>query len=366
MLNIFDDGSQQDQTGVLSSSVLTGFGMGPGLDFTHHNGYCQPAGSAACLNKPTFGEPPIFVGGITFGSTPVDPTTGQLITNAGLSTIQVLNLMMGQGNDHLTVTGSLVPGPFSANGSIYTDSTDTTFNTYAQGGLTVVQGGGSAPLSVNGTFAITSTGSGSYSIVRSDQLNWGDYEFVVGQQLMWNGSAVRDHRRGQRRDADRGGHAPPSSALGTGVSGTIAVYDPTTSNHVAIGGNHITVTGGGGPGPGAQPPSLTATFTYTANTLTRTDGGSWLTAGFVDGMVLQVAGSPAWIVTGVTASTLTLSGPDLTRSALPAGALTVAGFAPSPLVIYGSTSQDGVWYSGNPDRNGAAGLRHKTVPEPAR
>ena len=83
-------------------------------------------------------------------------------------------------------------------------------------------------------------------------------------------------------------------------------------------------------------------------------------------MVLQVAGSPAWIVTGVTASTLTLSGPDLTRSALPAGALTVAGFAPSPLVIYGSTSQDGVWYSGNPDRNGAAGLRHKTVPEPAR
>ena len=127
--------------------------------------------------------------------------------------------MMGQGNDHLTVTGSLVPGPFSANGSIYTDSTDTTFNTYAQGGLTVVQGGGSAPLSVTGTFAITSTGSGSYSIVRSDQLNWADYEFVVGQQLMWNGSVFGTIAAVNGATLTVAGTLLPSSALGTGVSG---------------------------------------------------------------------------------------------------------------------------------------------------
>ena len=30
------------------------------------------------------------------------------------------------------------------------------------------------------------------------------------------------------------------------------------------------------------------------------------------------------------------------------GGATVLGYAPSPLVVYGSTSQDGIWYSGDP------------------
>ncbi len=70
MLNIFDDGSQQDQMGTLSSTTLTGFGMGPGLNFTNHNGY-QPGNPS----KPTFGEPAIFPSGISFGSITVDPAT---------------------------------------------------------------------------------------------------------------------------------------------------------------------------------------------------------------------------------------------------------------------------------------------------
>jgi Ca2+-binding RTX toxin-like protein len=71
-------------------------------------------------------------------------------------------------------------------------------------------------------------------------------------------------------------------------------------------------------------------------------------------MVLQIDGKPAWTITGISAdgTTLTLDGPQLTAAAFPAGqqhiADIVTGFAPSPLVIFGSTSQDGIWYSGNP------------------
>ena len=67
VLNIFDDGSQQDQMGTLSSMALTGFEMGPGLNFTGHNGY-QPGNPS----KPTFGEPAVFPSGISFGSITVD------------------------------------------------------------------------------------------------------------------------------------------------------------------------------------------------------------------------------------------------------------------------------------------------------
>ena len=67
VLNIFDDGSQQDQTGTLSSTNLNGFGMGPGLDFTNHKGYVP-----GDPHHPTFGEPPVFPSGISFGSITID------------------------------------------------------------------------------------------------------------------------------------------------------------------------------------------------------------------------------------------------------------------------------------------------------
>jgi hypothetical protein len=436
-LNIFDDGSLQDQTGTLSSSVLTGLGMPSGiLDFSTHNGYCQPVGSSGCLNKPTFGEPSKFLYGITFGSTPTDPSTGQLVANAGLSTIQVLNLMLGQGNDHLTVTGSLVPGPY-ANGT----STCTTlvnnvcvaYNAYVQGGLTQVQGGGAAYLSVSGSFTISGT-AGVYSVTRADGLNWGDYEFAIGQELLWNGVPFGTITAVSGATLTvAGGSTPPAGGSGTiavfapqvssaasftiapatgssytisrddsrswselgfaigqsltidgipvgqitGISGpnvcgatqnqpcgyvltvgatmpsfltngthTVAVYNPAGPNPVMLGGNDITITGGGGPGPGLQPPIFNGPVTYTGNTISR-NSGSWLTDGFVDGMVVQINGSPAWTVTGVTATTLTLSGPALVSSIFTATNTSVVGWAPSPLVVYGSTSQDGIWYSGS-------------------
>jgi len=308
------------------------------------------------------------------------------------------------------VTGSLVPGVYAnPDGSL---STNGIPNTFIHGGLTQVQGGGAAFLSVNGTFDTTAT-----TIKRDDNLNWGDYEFAVGQELLWNGqpfglitgvagstlsvagappmigvtipgtiavfdpsikstgsftfsggTIIRNDFRswaefkfaiGQNITVD-GVPVGTVSAIGgptndiltvlgtlPSAGATVAVYDPTKSNPVRLGGNDITVTGGGGPGPGLTPPSVTGDFTATANTLTRASG-SWLDPAnkFVFGMVLQINGSPAWTITGVSATTLLLSGPALTPGTL-MGA-TLIGFAPSPLVVYGSTSQDGIWYSGDP------------------
>ncbi|HEY5224284.1 MAG TPA: hypothetical protein VIJ18_14705 [Microbacteriaceae bacterium] len=408
VLNIFDDGSQQNQTGTLSSTTLSGFGIGPGLDFTHHKGYVP-----SDPTHPTFGEPPVFPSGISFGSITVDPVTGQIQTNASLSTIQVLNLMQGQGNDNLTVTGTLVGGPF-------TNEDGTPGTTFVHGGLTVLNGGGASALSITGTFAITAT-----TITRADGTAWATDQFTVGQALMWNGVPFGVITGVSGSTLTFVGIAPTT---GSAVPGTVAIFDPAihvttrvafgahqlvrtdmrswreagfavgqtitidgvlagiitaitgptndiltvsgtpaplacsvpgactatvavasaSVNPVRYGGNVFTVTGGAGPGPGATPPTVSGSFTTGTSgasaTLTRATG-SWLSDGFVYGMVLQVGGLAAWTITGVTASVLTVSGPAFTNGTV---TVSVVGYAPSPLVVYGSTSQDGIWYSGDP------------------
>ena len=65
------------------------------------------------------------------------------------------------------------------------------------------------------------------------------------------------------------------------------------ANPVAIGGNKITVTGGGGPGPTAStPPTFTGTLTATARHAHADRRGSWITDGFVYGMVAEIDGVP--------------------------------------------------------------------------
>jgi hypothetical protein len=220
---------------------------------------------------------------------------------------------------------------------------------------------------VTGTLAvfapsITSTGSFTFAgntITRNDLLDWAQFGFAAGQTATVDGHAV----------GTIAGISGPSGAILTitpvgtmpSAGGTVSVFN-SSQNQPGLGGNVITVTGGGGPGPGLEPTRATGTFTESCvsgctgsgpatSTLTRTDGGSWLTStalagAFVDGMVLSINGTAGWTITGVTASTLTLSGAALTSPSITGAA--VLGFAPSPLAIYGSTSQDGIWYSGNP------------------
>jgi hypothetical protein len=111
VLNVYDDSSQQDKIGTLTGAQLTGFGLAGDLTFAHT----------------AFGESSFIPGGITYGTVNPDGTTS--------SNIDVFNLLMGQGNDHLDITSTL-------------------HTTAASGGLTVVQGGGNLPVQtpVNGVY----------------------------------------------------------------------------------------------------------------------------------------------------------------------------------------------------------------------
>src|SRR5439155_3665137 len=98
VLNIYNDGSQQDRTGTMTSTNISGLGMAKDLDF----GPVYNTG-----NPQTFGEPAIFPGGISFGT--VQFVDGKFTTNGAKTSIEVVNLLLGSGNDHFDVQGTIDP-----------------------------------------------------------------------------------------------------------------------------------------------------------------------------------------------------------------------------------------------------------------
>ena len=98
VLNIFNDSSQSDGTGTMTSTTLTGFGMAGELNFSTND---------PSLTGAAFGETLVVPGGISFGA--VSAVGGSFGTSGAKSTIEVLNLLLGQGNDNLVITGTLDP-----------------------------------------------------------------------------------------------------------------------------------------------------------------------------------------------------------------------------------------------------------------
>ena len=120
VLNVYDDSSRQDKVGSLSATRLTGLGLAGPLSFP------GAAGS----------DPTTVPGGISFGKTvldanPLSPTFGKLVTSETISSIERLNILLGQGNDAFTI-----------NDTLHTDPADPA----TRGVLTVVEGGGNSPL----------------------------------------------------------------------------------------------------------------------------------------------------------------------------------------------------------------------------
>jgi hypothetical protein len=181
-LNVYDDGSRQDLTGQLTSTALTGLNMGGTLDLRSHIPGYDPLHPNAPIAAP-FGEPGVYPGGISFGSISLD-ANGNFTTDSGRSTIEVLNVMLGQGNDKLDILGTLVPGP--DHNPI--GGAETTVSNH--GGVTAVHGGGNALLQVNGTgaFSFAGTGGGNAELARVDLKSWLTYGFVVGQRVMLTNS----------------------------------------------------------------------------------------------------------------------------------------------------------------------------------
>ena len=227
-MNVYDDGSHEDLTGSLTSTSISGLNMGPSLDFTNLLG-----------GKPApFGETAKYPGGISYGSISLD-SNGNFVTDGNLSTLEIVNLLLGAGNDHFSIQSTLVQG---GDFNPITGQRDTHLANH--GGITAVHGGGNALLDVTGTFAVAAGG-----LVRTDGLAWAAYGFQVGQQVSFLGnsytvtgfgnSGVIGTLPGDKLLLDR-----TPGTLGA-TSGTVAVSDylQVTSTFV-LSGNGVLLTNG--------------------------------------------------------------------------------------------------------------------------
>jgi hypothetical protein len=250
-LNIYDDGSKEDVKGNLTSTALTGLNMGAGLDFT-----------LLCGGPCPFNEPGKYPGGISYGSVSLDPITQNFTTDGTLSTIEVVNIMLGAGNDTLTIQSTLQPG------GDFNPITALRGELAHHGGVTAVHGGGNALLRVDGTFELTPASgppAGTVAkLVRQDGLSWQRYGFQVGQQV----------------------------TLANGVSYTVTGFSDGPY------GFGDTMFLGGAPAP--APPTFTGTATFTRDTVngdTITASFNWQTAGFAKNQAITVTGTG--VVNGV-------------------------------------------------------------------
>ena len=137
-----------------------------------------------------FGEPSVYPGGISYGTIVWDPVTRTFLPTGVTTTIEVLNVLLGEGNDHLTITSTLVPG--------HDHNADGTLGPVAvHGGITTVHGGGNSWLQVRGDFTATPT-----TITRTDGVSWASAGFTVGAVITLDGTVVGTVSVPERRDDD--------------------------------------------------------------------------------------------------------------------------------------------------------------------
>ncbi len=237
VLNIFNDGSKENRTGTMTSTTLSGLGLPDDLDF-------GPSYSSG--NPQTFGEPQIFPGGISYGT--VQFVDGTFTSDGAKSTIEVLNLMLGIGNDALDIQGTLDPDD---------------------------------AVKLTGTIDISPTATG-IDLTRPKPFDWKAQGFLVGQPveitgfggLVWTVTGFSDDDLTDTTDNTRMHLSGPVLTAG---QITAAPYQTLKQVPVAS-----TVTGGA-----------------TGGAIVRTDGGNWLTDGFVLGQRVTIDGSGPWTITGL-------------------------------------------------------------------
>ena len=224
------------------------------------------------------------------------------------------------------------------------------------GSLTVVHGGGNMPLETTGNMDQTTDLSGNL-LTRLDGRDWAADGYAVGQRIQISGEAntrvdPRDPERrsaaGARRRLRDLGHGQHSGAVRTGLCGRPGRVERTRVRGRAHRGDaehgrrHLQLD------PRA---------------------GTWAADGFYVGQQVWISGfAGPFTVTALAGAVMSLQNTALTPQS--GVVLTVFGFDPthdggvriggdhitisggagpdSPLVVYGDTSQDGVWYSGHP------------------
>ncbi|MDH3308667.1 MAG: hypothetical protein OEO77_14270, partial [Acidimicrobiia bacterium] len=269
VLNVFDDSSQQDKTGTMTQTSISGFGMAEELNFLELDPSLDP-------DDILFGESPIVPGGITYGAVVIDADDpdATFSTNAAQSTLEVVNLMMGEGNDHLVIEGTIDPKT-PAEVSV---TVDATYVADVTGGLIVP---------VEGVRLVRSSGS------------WLDDGYTPGENVTVTGVA--------------------------GLAGTWQVVDVSSTTMTLRPRAGATLPGGLSDGD----PIDTATDITVAEAgaveftgavtivdgdigtyfdITRTDAGDWAADGFDEGQQIMIIGEPGtWRIIDIDGATMTVA-----------------------------------------------------------
>jgi Bacterial Ig-like domain/RTX calcium-binding nonapeptide repeat (4 copies) len=275
-LNVYDDGSLDNQTGTLTSTALTGLGMSSDPDGMLDLTYLLPPGAPV-----PFGEPGKYPDGISYGQITVD-SQGNFVTDGNVSTIEDLNIMLGQGNDNLTIVSTLVPGPD------VNPVNPAVERAAAQGGLTTVNGGGNELIAVGllapEMFDVGSTDNGG-SLARVNGRSWTGSGFAIGDQVTLTGAQPGSYTViGFSSDANGSNDVLLLAGGASLVAGTdVTGITITVSDALSVSGTFQLV-------------KVAATFDANENPLSnadevvRKDGLPWQNLGFTAGETVYITG----------------------------------------------------------------------------
>ncbi len=310
VLNIYNDSSQENGSGTMTSTGLSGFGMARDLEF-------ESSG---------FGEPTVVAGGINFGS--INFGSGGFGTDADESTIEVVNLMLGEGNDRLTIEGTLNAAPSVSASNVFVLEGSATGGTVARDGFdwkaqgflpgqsvtivglsgtwTVAGIDGADPADPNDNSVLVLEGlplasqTGELRLVASDRLvnittmvsiaasanggtitrssgQWRDDGFIVGQLVMIDG------KQGNWRLVNIS-----SDGLSMTVRGEPLAAQTGVQKNFSVAGPHggLTVVHGGGNALLENAGQMHRA----GHTFTRLDGLDWSADGYQVGQHVQLSG----------------------------------------------------------------------------
>ncbi len=306
--------------------------MGSDLDFrlTFPVGFVFP-----------FGEPGVYPGGISYGTIRLN-AAGTFQTDGNRTTLEVINVMLGSGNDHLNVVSTMVPGPdlglvvtgavvtatsitrpvgrtwtqdgfavgqrvaiddlpglwtitsitnggrtLNLSGAALTAGTRTiTVGVVAlHGGITAIHGGGNSLLQIGGTFDVLAD-----RIIRRDGLSWAAAGFEKGQQITLSGALAGTYAvLGFAGSSYGAGSALLLGGLPLATATNVAATATVTDQLAAVG-------------------SISFAQFHGRNGIVRTDGQAWWNVGFAIGQRVYIEGVGTRTVIGFDNSSASADG----------------------------------------------------------
>jgi hypothetical protein len=185
---------------------------------------------------------------------------------------------------------------------------------FGVGGTYAAQDTGYNPLVYNGSAALISapvyftpgTASTGATITRTDGISWINQGFAIGQAITVTGSTVNATASGQ-------------NYMITGITAstiTLATQDQIVADGTLSAPKTVTLQHNTTDSQDQVKGYFTASTATTAGSITRTDGGNWLTDGFAVGQTILVTGSANDSTAGAISYTVTALSPTVLRLSL--------------------------------------------------